>query len=530
MKSIGFWIALCTLAGFLVSASFEWGFVIFTDDPFISFRYAENLLEGHGLVFNPGERVEGYTNFLWTMLLAAGMSAGFDPVPLSQWLGLTASLASLVIVAVVSRRLYSGVIISAMCGMILISNRDFLRWGTGGLETPLFTLLVLGAVTVSISASNRRSRWLAGILGAAAGMTRPEGILLVLPMTLLNPGVRKNRRACVDVLTAFAIVYCPYFLWRVVYYRQLCPNTFYAKVAGSLIETITQGLVYAGGYLKHVGEIPLIGTLILAWLAMRRRPEFPVMWTILVFSLVSVVEGGDWMPSYRFFVPLQPLIALATGAAIDGLTKGTVIPWGSGHFFNRVLALLVPVSLILTPHLMQPTGFLHPVFRRIAQSARAEKAVSESNPGIGRIGRSLSVRQGGEEHWIDADKALAFWLKRTAPENATIALGRIGVIPFYSGLRTIDFFGLTDPAIARGPARSCFSLSGHQKLDVSYILDRRPDYIIFPGRGRDSGQETAPYWARVLRFDQDRRFTEKYDRVRVEGMESAHQVYRRNSR
>ena len=42
-----------------------------TDDAFISFRYARNLLEGHGLVFNPGERVEGYTNFLWVLELAA---------------------------------------------------------------------------------------------------------------------------------------------------------------------------------------------------------------------------------------------------------------------------------------------------------------------------------------------------------------------------------------------------------------------------------------------------------------------------
>ncbi len=530
MKFIRFWTVLCVLAGILVFASFEWAFVIFTDDPFISFRYARNMLEGHGLVFNPGQRVEGYTNFLWTVLLAAGMYAGFDPVPLSQWLGLTASLTSLVIVAMVSRRLYSGMIIPPTCGLILITNRDFLRWGTGGLETPLFTVLILGAVAASIFASDRRSRWLAGILGAAAAMTRPEGIILGLLMTLMNPSIRKDFRAAIDVLSAFAIVYCPYFLWRLVYYGQICPNTFYAKINGSMIETSLQGLVYTGGYLKHVGEIPLIGMLILAWLAMRRRPEFLFIWTILVLSLVCVVEGGDWMPNYRFFVPMLPLIALATGAAIDGLLTGKTILWRSGPLIHRTIAFLVPVSLILTPHLVQPTGFLHPVFRKIAQAARAEKKAGTSIPGIGRIGRSLSVRQGGEEHWIDTDKALAFWLKRTAPENATMALGRIGVIPYYSGLRTIDFFGLTEPAIARGSARSCFLLSGHQKLDVSYILDRCPDYIIFPGKGSGSGQETAPYWARVLRFNQDRRFVEEYEQVRVEAMESGHQVYRRNCR
>ena len=68
------------------------------DDSFISFRYARNLVEGSGLVFNPGERVEGYTNFLWTVALAAAMKAGLaDPIPVASALGI-ASYALLVLV------------------------------------------------------------------------------------------------------------------------------------------------------------------------------------------------------------------------------------------------------------------------------------------------------------------------------------------------------------------------------------------------------------------------------------------------
>src|SRR5574341_680160 len=40
-----------------------------TDDAYISFRYAQNAIRGYGLVFNPGERVEGFTNFLWTAMM-----------------------------------------------------------------------------------------------------------------------------------------------------------------------------------------------------------------------------------------------------------------------------------------------------------------------------------------------------------------------------------------------------------------------------------------------------------------------------
>ena len=50
-----------------------------SDDAFISLRYAANLLAGHGLVFNPGERVEGFTSPLWTLLLAGFGACGFDP-------------------------------------------------------------------------------------------------------------------------------------------------------------------------------------------------------------------------------------------------------------------------------------------------------------------------------------------------------------------------------------------------------------------------------------------------------------------
>ncbi|MFT5442480.1 MAG: arabinofuranosyltransferase, partial [Myxococcota bacterium] len=53
------------------------------DDAFISFRYAKNLAMGHGIVWNPGEYVEGYTNFLWVLILAAGMRLGLSPETLS---------------------------------------------------------------------------------------------------------------------------------------------------------------------------------------------------------------------------------------------------------------------------------------------------------------------------------------------------------------------------------------------------------------------------------------------------------------
>src|SRR5262245_37848737 len=87
-----FWLAS---AGALVFAAWRalalrWT----TDDAFISFRYAQNWLDGLGLVFNAGERVEGYTNFLWTVWSALGLALGFDAAAWANAWGLACYLAS----------------------------------------------------------------------------------------------------------------------------------------------------------------------------------------------------------------------------------------------------------------------------------------------------------------------------------------------------------------------------------------------------------------------------------------------------
>ena len=74
-------------------------FDFINDDAFISFRYADNLVRHGELVFNPGERVEGYTNFLWTILMAGVLSLGLDVVVWSKLLGIACAIGTLWVVA-----------------------------------------------------------------------------------------------------------------------------------------------------------------------------------------------------------------------------------------------------------------------------------------------------------------------------------------------------------------------------------------------------------------------------------------------
>jgi hypothetical protein len=120
------------------------GAVWLSDDSFISFRYADHLVRGHGLVYNVGERVEGYTNLLWTLLLAGALRLGIPPEVSAPMLGIAGWLALVAILGWRSwRRDRPGLFFPLAAALVLLLD-DFQTWATGGLETSLFALLVVG--------------------------------------------------------------------------------------------------------------------------------------------------------------------------------------------------------------------------------------------------------------------------------------------------------------------------------------------------------------------------------------------------
>ncbi|HNI96530.1 MAG TPA: hypothetical protein PL169_10725, partial [Leptospiraceae bacterium] len=167
-------------AASLSSVYYRW----VSDDAFISFRYAKNLIDGLGLVYNRGEAVEGYTNFLWTMLLSAGMYLGYDPLRISQALGILFYLSTVYILYRVSLRLFprpeSGwpaFRILPLASLCLAVQTHAAIFATGGLETSLFGfLLALGSSFLLIT-----KKWESLMIGLSALMlsafTRPDGLL-----------------------------------------------------------------------------------------------------------------------------------------------------------------------------------------------------------------------------------------------------------------------------------------------------------------------------------------------------------------
>ena len=160
------------------------------DDAFISFRYAQNLAQGHGLVFNLGERVEGYTNFLWTLLLGLIVAVGARPEVVSIWISGTFMVGAVLAVVWLGYHRKGDYLFT---GLLLATNGGIATWATGGLETAMYTFCVTAAFALTVPAivvnpDVSRGRFLTGssIALILATLTRPEGIFVAGPILLIG--------------------------------------------------------------------------------------------------------------------------------------------------------------------------------------------------------------------------------------------------------------------------------------------------------------------------------------------------------
>ena len=202
------------------------------DDAYISLRYAQNLTRGEGLVFNPGERVEGYTNFLWVLVAAGAMALRASP-ELSLVAVSVLAVSVLAVHAVRRARALAGdeptapggLPAGVFTGALLATSTGLALHANGGLESVAYAALLTLAGSALVDG---RARAFAA-LTSLAFLTRPEAALLGLLGTAWL--LRRPRRAETlrDTVGVFALALGPYLAWKLWYYGALLPNTLHAK-------------------------------------------------------------------------------------------------------------------------------------------------------------------------------------------------------------------------------------------------------------------------------------------------------------
>jgi len=457
-------LGLLLLTALLVFLSFrvrDW----MLDDAFISFRYAENLAHGHGLVYNLGERVEGYTNFLWTIILSIFHLFGAGTVSVSRILGLALGVLTLLMTWLVTWKPEDSTSLarSLLAPVLLTSSMFFAVWGLSGMEVTMFAFLILLSVLLHSGLRTPHSAFRALLCGLAltlTAMTRPEGLMLAgLCLFLLVTETKKDAAGArsdpaipaapailrfprfVLLLAGLAILYLPYYIWRFSYYGYPLPNTFYAKVGISVYQ-IPRGLFYLWDFIKCC-PLLLVSAAVGA-VALWRKPLTRIAaLSSLLFVVYVVAVGGDCMPGFRFFAPVAPLLSLLAADAISWLA-------GRAKTGTARAALLIGLTLTIAG-LNLFTTLSHPA---VLASIQQDKVVY-----YGRIA--------GEK------------LRAMARPDAVVATNTAGTIPYYSCLRTIDMLGMNDLHIAHLPTVMGKGRAGHEKADGNYVLSRKPDYIQF---------------------------------------------------
>jgi arabinofuranosyltransferase len=443
------------LLSFVTLAIVAAGLVAFhyiPDDTFTTLRYARNVLRGDGFVFNSGERVEGYTNFLWLLIVVFAGKLGFPLVAAARTLSLLFSLGTLALVAYAARRDddsegarpgWREAVETFLPSAMLAASPPFLVWCLSGSEIPLFTFLLLAGFML-LRAGKRPGAAL--VVFGLLGLVRPEGTLFFLIAFLLLIERSPNRKTVAALgLGIAAVFYAPYLVWKWSYFHALLPNTFYAKTGPAGL-MLSNGARYVSGFALSYGYLFVAGVLLLR-AAGRTRESYALP---LLFTAAAGIEvlllGGDWMPHYRLLLPILPFVMLTASRGVMAIAA------------RGARAAALALALLLLAAAPGAIGYHAFTTERVAVKAFAH------------LGRRL---------------------RDILPPGTTIGCGSTGAIGYFTDMPIVDILGLTERYIARHGV-VVGTQPGHLKTDGGYVMEKRPDLLLLGNiqihrgtRGRD---------------------------------------------
>lgn len=463
------------------------------EDAHIMFRYATNIANGHGIVWNVGEKpVEGATEFLWTITLALGILAGFPVGPFAQIVALVCSASVIVALyyAMVSLLRVRQTVAAAACTLLAAS--PIVVQGLSGFGAPMFTLFLTIAFVATLLLENERritlGLWLLPLSLLLASLTRPEGVIFSL--LVFSSVVTLYRRHTVRILRFFFWLYCLpgaiYFVWRWQYFGWLLPNTFYAKHGDSLFHS--SGIEPTFRFLWLI--FPLLIAVIASLFFSKKKesarallllaPSFLFPWFYLLIEQMQNI-------GMRFQFPVLPVFIALAAVAIERLLQRewrfdqrqilnfVLIVWIVGFFVwlaptlggalfkttalkSTALALVIFVIVFSYPSLFRSFDGER---RKNMQHAFAILLLLFLSIDLWTV-TTYKTRSQYDHRAVIGKALLPF-----AEKKYSVVTTEAGWLPFFSGWRAVDPFGLYDEHIA------------HHGLDDAYLDVISPELIVF---------------------------------------------------
>lgn len=451
-----------------------------TDDSFIHFQFAKNLVAGHGFAFNAGQPTYGATSPLWVLLLAASGAivpgsaatpANATIVPAIAWIakawGAFFCVLSVVWIVCLGRTLgWDGPCALAL-GALLAAHAWSARWAVSGMETALAVFLVIAALERLIRVlEGRGNAFVAGVLLGLAVLARPECWILLAMSVVAAAAVRgeardhaaRFRRAMGVVLGA-ALPLLPWLALAWTWFHHLLPNTGAAKAGAWLHPDLALAAIRASiRIVLATDALPIALGVIAAGFAgleLLRAAPAPrrAFWLLVagwpVLLVLGLAAGGVQVVS-RYLLPAVPSILLLGVASLG---------WASSRFDpkRRAAALGLLIALYLGQNATITLRYSAPEARRHTAGLLSSLA------------------------------AFGSWARANTSPGTEFALPDIGAFGYYSDRPVLDLFGLVTPQMA-----PIMVHEGYDAVVSNLLFERvgRPPYLI--DRARDPARLSTP--------------------------------------
>lgn len=450
------YLLILIFAGLLLyafSAFYAFSGKILNDDAFISFRYAKNLVDGHGLVWNPGERLEGYSNFLWVMAFAAGMKIGIPPEKFVYLISIPIYLAALIFSYLLALRIINNRTLALVALLLVGFNHSIAGFAGCGLETPLQLLLfVLTGYIIYLGVhrgwSIKRTLTLSIILNTAM-LTRPDSVVLIAGAAITWLLTNRDKKL-VDYIALFApflVITLPYLIWKQLYYGTIIPNAFNVKVRD--LSGIGFGFYYFYLFVIYYGLLPFLALVIWRGRSLLRKSRAAgfMMLLTLVWFCYAISVGGDFM-EFRFMVPIIPFLTIIILLVL--------------HEYLPDKRLTMALTLVLCIGTVNNFSILTGIF----YSYRVE-----------RVEELVNHLYAPRENWVAIGKRFKELFGGT---DVRLGVYAAGAIPYYSELDCVDLFGLTDSHVPL-IGEKFSSMPGHRIIaPMQYVVDREVNILVEP--------------------------------------------------
>lgn len=403
-RYVGLLAYIALVVGVIFVFFADWAY----DDPFITYRYARNLVNGLGFVYNPGERVLSTTTPLYVLVLAALSPLPLELSQLSILFGAFCLACGGLLLCSLARPDETG--IAGWAGLALYPSFPLLI-ATLGSEVPFYLMLCLAA----LASYGRRRYALTAICVALAALARPDGALLaVLLAAHYLIYVRKPFQWTALVL--FVVITLPWLIFAWSYFGSPIPVTLAAKqYQGSMVisQRFAIGLqttlapFLRRPYFWLEAALATAGFILSFWYG--RRYLLLWTWTVLYFAGYSLLGVSRY---FWYYAPLVPGFVAAVDLGVAAISAGMTTFRNPISKAGNLFAGLILMLLFL--------------------------------------GQALSLRQQA----ITADlrypvyRSVGKWLAENTPPDSSVGALEIGIIGYYAERPVVDFAGLVQPEVA----------------------------------------------------------------------------------